>query len=333
MFKNFVIIKNILLALFIFLILVLIFSQGHVYDKKELEYGVTFSQKQAASLNLDWRKTYLAILDELGVRKLRLIAYWNEVEGVNDKYDWAEVDWQLREAAERNAEVILAIGNRLPRWPECHWPAWAYNMSKEEREAEIIEYLKEAVKRYQDNKEIIAWQVENEPFLSSYFGQCPSLDSKFLDREIAVVKSLDARPVIITDSGELSLWYPAASRADIFATTLYRDTYSEKLKRYIHYPIKPGFFKFKKNVVRLFARPRDWLVIELEAEPWGPRPYQLLSQAEKDRTMNLGKFREILEFSRLAGFKTFYLWGVEWWYWEKEANNNPAMWEEAKKLF
>ena len=49
--------------------------------------------------------------------------------------------------------------------------------------------------------------------------------------------------------------------------------------------------------------------------------------------MDLEKFQEMLEFSAKTGFKEFYFWGVEWWYWEKETQNNPSLWEEAKKLF
>ena len=49
--------------------------------------------------------------------------------------------------------------------------------------------------------------------------------------------------------------------------------------------------------------------------------------------MNLEKFRDIIDFSSKTGFRQFYLWGVEWWYWEKEKNNNQTLWEEAKKLF
>ena len=93
---------------------------------------------------------------------------------------------------------------------------------------------------------------------------------------------MDTRDIVVTDSGELSLWVPAAKRADIFGTTLYRDTYSQLLKAYVHYPIEPGFFRFKKNISRLFANPQKWVVIELQAEPWGPRPFQYLSQEERD---------------------------------------------------
>jgi hypothetical protein len=333
MFKRLKILKDVLLAVFILLILVLILSRGKIYGRTELSYGITYSPKQARSLGLDWQQTYLAILDELGVKRLRLSAYWDEVERNKDVYDWADLDWQVDEAEKRGAKIILAIGGRLPRWPECHFPVWAKTISKTERHAEILKYEKEVVSRYKNQSVIAAWQVENEPFLSSYFGECPSLDKEFLDEELALVRSLDARPIVITDSGELSLWYGAASRADIFGTTMYRDTYSRVLKRYIHYPIGPGFFIFKKNVISLFAQPKNWLVIELQAEPWGPIAYQEMSREERDKTMSLEKFRSTMEFARQAGFQEFYLWGAEWWYWEKTVNNRSEFWNEAKRLF
>jgi hypothetical protein len=320
-----------------FLVSVLVFfvwimGQGMVYPADELEYGVTFSHKHAQDLGLDWQQAYLAVLDELGVRKMRLSAYWDETEEAPGIYRYEDLDWQLKEAQERGLEIILAVGGRLPRWPECHFPAWAENMDSEERQKRMLQYIRNTIERYQDQECIVAWQVENEPFLN-HFGDCPNLDKDFLDQEISLVRELDDRPVVVTDSGELSVWIPAARRADIFGTTMYRDTYSQVLDRYVHYPIGPGFFHFKRNVADWFAEPDKWIVIELQAEPWGPRPYQELSREERNRTMNLVKFREILEFSRLAGFREFYLWGVEWWYWEKEANGQDALWEEAKQLF
>jgi hypothetical protein len=318
--------------LIILLFIIFILSRGCIYGKDQLSYGVTYSVKQARSLGLDPQKAYLEIFDDLKVKKIRLSAYWDEVETQSGVFAWDDLDWQIDEAQKRGVQIILAVGSRLPRWPECHIPEWAKNLDKEEREKNVLRYILETVKRYESFSAIVNWQVENEPFLPN-FGECPKLDAKFLDKEIALVKSIDSRPIVLTDSGELSLWVPAAKRADIFGTTMYRDTYSATLKSYIHYPIEPGFFRFKKNISRFFANPKKWIVIELQAEPWGPKPFQELSQDDRDKTMDYQKFKEILEFSRQAGFNEFYLWGVEWWYWEKTVKNNDIYWEEAKKLF
>lgn len=332
MLKKLKIIWKIFVAVIILLFIIFLFSRGKIYSRGELDYGITFSKKQMESLGLDWKTAYLSILDDLGVKKLRLPAYWNEINREEDLYNWEDLDWQVEEASRRNVEIILAVGGRLPRWPECHFPSWAEKLDKEKREEKLLVYIDNVIKRYKDNQSIAAWQIENEPFLS-HFGDCPELDSEFLDKEIALARALDSRPIAVTDSGELSVWMPAARRADIFGTTMYRDTYSINLKRYVHYPIEPGFFRFKKNIASIFAHPKKWVVIELQAEPWTQVPYQNATKAERDRTMEINKFREILEFARKTGFREFYLWGAEWWYWEKETQNNPEMWEEAKKLF
>ncbi|MDA3839496.1 MAG: cellulase family glycosylhydrolase [Patescibacteria group bacterium] len=324
--------KKISITLIIIFFVFFLLSLSRVYEKHELKYGLTFSQKQAIDLGLDWKELFVAMLDDLGVKNLRLSAYWNEIESINNNFYWDDLDWQIEEASKRDAQIILAVGGRLPRWPECHIPSWAESLSKDKRETETLSYIELTIKRYKDNKNIVAWQIENEPFLSN-FGECPDIDPAFLDREIELVRSIDSRQIVVTDSGELSVWVPAAKRADIFGTTMYRKTYSNLLQAYVSYPIEPSFFRVKRNLAKIFARPDKWIVIELQAEPWGPQPFQYLSPEERARTMDYDKFVEMMEFSRQTGFEEFYLWGVEWWYWEKINQNNPQIWNEAKTLF
>lgn len=331
MFRNFRRIKIFFVVLILFLFFVFLASRGHVYKPAELDYGVTFSKKQAENLGFNWQEVYLSVFDDLGVKQIRLPVYWNEIERVQGNYAWQDLDWQINEATKRQIKIILAVGARLPRWPECHFPEWTEGKLKAQVESKILDYITKVIERYRGNKQITAWQIENEPFLS-HFGDCPKFDKKFLDQEIALARSLDSRPIVVTDSGELSIWLGAARRADIFGTSIYRDTYSKFFNSYIHYPIAPGFFRFKKNLVSLFTKPKSWIVIELQAEPWGPKSYQELSQADRDRTMNLAKFKNIIEFSRQAGFREFYLWGVEWWYWELQ-QGRPEVWEYARTLF
>lgn len=307
-------------------------NQATVYPVNELVYGVTFVPQQARDLGLDWQKVFTSILDDLGVRKIRLAAYWDIIEKTPGQFDWSETDWLLTKTDKRGIDVIMSVGGRLPRWPECHYPDWIVNAEKLQREQATLDYIRQVVTRYKSEKSITAWQVENEPFLSK-FGECPKLDSSFLDQEIALVKSLDNRPVVVTDSGELSDWVRAAKRADIFGTTMYRDTYSKLLSSYVHYPIGPSFFRVKRNLTDLFASPDEWMVIEMQGEPWSKGAYQDVSEQERDITMSPEKFTEMIEFARQAGFREFYFWGVEWWYWEKTTQNRPFFWNEAKKIF
>lgn len=176
MLKNLKRLKKTYIFIIIFLFIVFILSRGIVFGKNELEYGITFSKKQAVELGLDWKRAFQASINELGVKNFRLSAYWDEVEPAEGEFAWTDLDWQIDTATEGGANIILAVGGRLPRWPECHFPDWAEDLSKEKREAKILEYIEKAIKRYRDNQNIIAWQVENEPFLS-HFGDCPKLDS------------------------------------------------------------------------------------------------------------------------------------------------------------
>ena len=75
------------------------------------------------------------------------------------------------------------------------------------------------------------------------------------------------------------------------------------------------------------------IVVELQAEPWGPKLLYESPLEEQEKTMNLERFTANIEFAKKTGLDEFYLWGGEWWYWLKEKQNNPEIWNEAKKLF
>ncbi|MBI2624536.1 cellulase family glycosylhydrolase [Candidatus Parcubacteria bacterium] len=303
-----------------------------VPDNRDVRYGVTFSPKRAADLyGLDVRRAYLAILDDLGARRLRLAAYWDRVETEKDAFSWDELDFFIREAEARNVSVLLAVGMRLPGWPECHLPGWTNSLAAEKRNEELLDYIKEVVQRYRGSRAIWGWQVENEPFLFG-FGECPWLDAGLLDREIALVRELDDRAIVITDSGELGRWVRAAKRSDVFGTTMYRTVWDRRIG-YVHYPMGPVFFRIKAWMVKTFLRTKRIIVVELQGEPWGPKQNHELSFEEMAKSMDAEKFRAIVRFERDTGFDEVYFWGAEWWYWLKTKYGQPEMWEEAKKLF
>ena len=184
-------------------------------EAENVVWGVSFSQKQAAALGLDWQAAYSALLDDLGVKKIRIAAHWDLLALRPGEYDFSDLDWQMDEAARAGAKTVLAIGMKTPRWPECHLPEWAKTLDKERQQAAVLALLEAAAVRYRDHPALESWQVENEPLFP--FGECPWRDEKFLQKEIARVKSLDGnkRPVVISDSGEGSWWLNAARAGDI----------------------------------------------------------------------------------------------------------------------
>lgn len=302
--------------------------------REDAHLGMTFSSRYATDLGLDWHETYRALLDEVGVKKLRIPVYWDLAERAPGERDYVDIDWQLDEAERAGASVILSIGQRVPRWPECHIPAWAKERSAKERQEALKSFMKETVERYRDRSVISTWQVENEPFLA-FFGECPPLDVAFLEEEIALVKSLDRvaqRPVLLTDSGELSFWYRAAARGDQFGTTMYRMIYKGGWG-YITYPIGPNFFRAKEKLVRLLTNQRHFSVIELQAEPWASGWVAHVPLEEQFITMDEHRLEENVTYARQVGFEDIYLWGGEWWYWLKVKKEYPAVWEKGKELF
>ena len=132
------------------------------------QYGISFNTIYAQELGLNWKTVYNAIFKELNIKKIRLAAHWNMIEPQKDQFNFVELDYQVQKAAEHNAEITLAVGKRLPRWPECHIPEWALNLSPEDQEQRILLYVQTVVERYKQYDAIKVWQVENEPFLSMF---------------------------------------------------------------------------------------------------------------------------------------------------------------------
>ncbi|PIR73834.1 MAG: hypothetical protein COU40_00325 [Candidatus Moranbacteria bacterium CG10_big_fil_rev_8_21_14_0_10_35_21] len=325
-----IIFKTVALVVLLVVILLIYFNFPIKTPDKKFGLGVTFSSRYASDINLDWKETYLAILDDLKIKKIRLPVYWDIVEPSQGIYNFTDLDWQLQEARKREVEVIVAVGQKVPRWPECFTPEWAKNNNQMKNEA-ILKFMEVVVDRYKNNSAVKYWQVENEPFLP--FGYCPDFDINNLDPEIATVRAKDpSRKIIVTDSGELSLWFRAAKRADIFGTTMYRTIWKKEIG-YFKYPVGPRFFKVKYLLNKYIARNENAIVIELQAEPWIAGATTDGQLEEQFKSMNLKQLKENVEYAKKVGFPEIYLWGVEWWYWLKTTQGHPELWDTAKEIF
>lgn len=300
---------------------------------EEITYGMSFNTPYARELGLDWRETYDAILDDLEVRHLRLAAHWPMVEPQRGIYNFTELDYQIRRAEEVGAEVVLAVGRRLPRWPECHVPQWAQQISRGERQAAQIRYMEQVVDRYKNSPAVTMWQVENEPFLEVFaFEHCGELDTAFLDREVELVKQLDpSRPILVTDSGNLGTWTGAYKRGDAFGTSVYVHFWNPELGQF-RTVLPPAVYRIKDNLMALLYGEQETMLIELSAEPWLLEPITDVPLDVQFTRMNLEKFEDILDYAEDTRFEKQYLWGAEWWYWLK-LQDRPEMWNRGERLF
>lgn len=309
-------------------ITVLLYAVDLTKPDSEIAIGVTFSKVQAEQLGLDWKETFLTILDGLQVKHIRLVAYWNDIERIRSEYDFSDVLFQLEEAKKRNIDVVMTIGHRVPRWPECFAPEWTKNVSETEFRQGLLAYLEALVSELKKFENISHWQLENEPFLS-VFGNCPEPDIELLEQELNILKEADGRPVIVTDSGELGLWTKAGNLADVFGTTMYKKVWHKHLGFFewwlpaVHYKIKHW----------LFVGEKPFYVMELQAEPWEPegRPLTTMSIEEQLEIFDSKDLERYVQYARKAGFTRIYLWGAEWWWWLK-MKGEESLWTAAKEI-
>lgn len=303
-----------------------------------ITWGVTYSPSQAEYLGLDPKQTYQAIIKDLDAKHIKLHVNWNVTEPQNNQYNFEDLDFYIRQANRNDVDLILVIGMKTGRWPECHTPDWVHNLPAEQRDDEILEYVQTIVERYERVPAITHWQIENEPFLE--FGTCPDwyyeFGTELVEKEIALVKSIDpSRKVIVSESGELSDWTQAAEVADIVGITMYRSAWSESTETFGINPysfLTPKFYKTKAAYIKAVYN-KPVINIELQAEPWASKPLREASLAEQAESMNPTLFRENIAFASQSGLGTYYFWGVEWWYWMKTNHRQPAIWNEAKQLF
>lgn len=317
-------------GLFLLIFLLFLFV-GKAPVAESMTWGVNFSQKHTISLGLDWKETYLALLDDLKVKHLKIAVHWDFIEGEGPGLFFDDVDWQVKEAEQRGVQILFAIGMKTPRWPECHIPQWVRDLNEHDHKSAMLAMITGFVSRYKDSPAVWGWQVENEPFFP--FGECTFVHEGFLKKEVNLVRSLDTRhPVVISESGEGSFWTGAATYGDVVGITLYRKAWVGQLGISVDYPLPPVFYWRKAQLINAFFH-KNVIGVELQAEPWGPSLLYDLPIEEQDKTMNPVLFKKNIQFAKETGLDTFYLWGGEWWYWMKEKQGQPAMWEEARKVF
>lgn len=299
------------------------------------DFGVTFSPRYANQLGLDPRETYTKILTDLKVKKVRLPVYWDEIETFPNTYEFYQMDYYLNSAQEKGVEVILVLGYKVPRWPECFAPPWVKGLMRKDREIKILKLIQSEVEHFKKFPNILAWQVENEPLVE--YGVCDRVNSQTFNRlkkEVEIVKSLDSRPVLINDSGELSFWFKTIGLSDEFGTTLYRQVWNKYIG-FVEFPLPPAFYTLKDQLVRTFlGKEGSTYIVELQAEPWLPDEKRVdeIPIHEQIAITPLSKMNEYILYAKETKFSPIFIWGVEWWYY-MDKMGHPEYLDYAKNLF
>lgn len=274
-------------------------------------YGVSFSIKRCSNFKIDPKKTLGWLIHDMGFRRFRLMSYWNENEKEPGAYDFSVLDRQIAAIAKVSGEITLCVGARQPRWPENHWPDWAWKLTKEQRSKALLAFITVTIERYLKHTVIVSWQLENEALLDS-FGTRSEIDRSRLRQEYTLAQKIDAkRPIIMTTSTSWGI--PLRSPIpDIIGFSLYNIVFNkDKYRRSLYFST---IFKFRAFLVKLIYK-KPCFIHELQLEPWGPKAIWEMSVSEQNKSMNIQQIAKNLAIARSTKLYPIDLWGGEWWYW------------------
>lgn len=311
--------------------LIVWFEAKHSGEPTEL--GVSFSKKYADELGINWQDAFDATIDDLGFKYLRLMSYWDVHEPVDNQFDFSTLDWQMDEAARKGVKVNLAIGERQPRWPECHHPDWVTSLSVEDFNQQLYDYITVVVNRYKNNPALEQYQLENEIF-NNLFGDCKPVKRERVKTEYDIIKRLDPNhPVVINVSNQSGtpIRMPVGDKVGF---SMYRKAYGEfgPLKWYFNFWMVPPYWHTLRAAIIEALHGAPTFVHELQTEPWGPGPTKDLSIIEQNKTMTATTIRQQVKFAERTGMSRIYMWGTEWWYWRLTKFNDPSLWNTVKNI-
>jgi hypothetical protein len=315
------------------------------------EYGVNFSCKQAQYLGLDCTRLFATVLDDLGVRHVRIAAYWSDIERRPGVYDFSSVDRLLDMAAERGAGVTVSVGMKGQRYPEFWFPAWLRRATQipdngfpEDNplvQEAIFPYLEAAARHIGAHPAVEAIQVENEPFVH-FQGHANGwhIRKEFLAREIATVRAADpgGHPIVVSHASWVTMddtWRWILENTDAVAQSVYTKRQRGPWPWLYIFPYRIGpLTPDLPGQARVAAELGKQLWIgELQAEPYEHPSVDIRSIPTAEAASFSPRWlRENVRLAARSGASRVYLWGVEWWAYLREKRGEPELWEEAKSV-
>jgi len=304
--------------------------------QKPLTLGASFMPDYAKNFGLDPQQTLDAIINDLGVKHIRLVSYWDEIEKQPGVYDFSELDWEFAMAEAGGAKISLAVGLRQPRWPECHAPNWAQVRSDNMNEwyPKLEKFMTQVVNRYKNNSALENYQLENEFFLTA-FGICPDFSRSRLISEYNLVKRLDPNHTLIVSRSNNALGLPVGQPTpDQFGVSVYKRVWDKTIThRYYEYPFPAWFYGFLAGAGKILTG-KDMIIHELQAEPWPPSgEIKDNSTEELKKSLDAKRLKDRFNYGQATGIRDIYLWGAEEWYYMKVKRGDSSLWDAAKQEF
>lgn len=310
-------------------------AQWYIYSQrnKPVEIGATFISSYAKDLGVDPVETLSAVIHDLGIKHLRLVSYWDEIEKTQGQYDFSNLDWQMKMAESNNVGVSLSLGLRQPRWPECHMPNWAKGEPKDIWYGQLNTFISKVIDRYKSSPALESYQLENEYFLRA-FGECYDFSRDRLVSEANLVKKDDPNHILIITRSNNGIGLPIGKPTpDLFGVSIYKRVWDKTIThRYFEYPLPAWFYASLAGGGKIVTG-KDLIVHELQSEAWTPVGMQTKNAPVEElyKSMDPARLRDRIQYAKATGMKQIDLWGVEWWYQMKVKRGEPGLWNTAKQ--
>jgi hypothetical protein len=311
-------------------------SKWYTMTQSELpdQLGVSFIPGYATSLGVD-PKDNLDALINIGVKQFRFVSYWNNIESIKGSYDFTQLDWQFQKAEAAHTKVILSLGLRQPRWPECHAPDWAAQETTTLWTSQLLAFIQATVVRYKNSPALQSYQLENEYFLKG-FGSCTDFSRQRLINEYKLVKITDKNHPVIIGRSNNALGFPVGQpQPDQFSISVYKRVWDTGVThRYLEYPFPAWFYGFIAGVQQIFMH-KNMIIGELQAEAWPPHGQVITKTTleEQNKSLDAKRLKSRFQYGRDTGMRDRVLWGGEYWYYRMEVLHDPSLWNVAQQEF
>jgi hypothetical protein len=349
------------------LIVLLAVTAGHLLSPQRataremtapVQVGVSFSQRRAAALGLDYQDAFRQVL-AMHFKVIRLAAYWDDVNATGG-YD--QLDWLMETAAAAHQPVVLTVGMKSLGWPEFYIPPiYKPHVSDGEEvgkdaqlRAAALEFVSRTAERYQAYPNLVAWQVENEP----YNRAGPNrwwIGPDLLQQEVAAVRAAGQHPVIVNVFSHFNMQFDqAASRNGVtLGSLLGFDT--DSAERDTLAALQPGdvlgFDVYTRIGYRFLgqdgvatadgnwddhvarwrsvaaAEGKHTWITEAQAEPWEAD----WSTYATPKSFAPSDLEQTFHDLKDSGQTTVLLWGAEYWLWRLQ-NGDPTWIEAVRQI-
>jgi hypothetical protein len=290
-----------------------------------MQIGTTYARHHIMELGLSPDKAFTELL-EWNFDLVRIGTYWSHIQPTPRAFDLCALRQMLDQCQQGNQGVVLTIGMKAPRWPEYYIPNWLNTRNMDSITPWVLTYIERVITELATYSCIKYWQVENEP-LDPVWPHFTAISRSLLEKEMALIRSLDQRPIHLNMFALGLAFRQAWPQAQKLGNTVGLDVYYKAPPPILsqgYLPLKDPDVWLRHRISQ--SRVPVWIT-ELQAEAWERGP---VNPHIHPPSMNPELFHHNLARARLLQPEAIFLWGYEYWLWQR-AHNQTQLYDTVKE--